>query len=126
MRPHVGDGPIRHGLPESATVSLSTDGVTWSAPVSVTDRADYAMRFQNLGATAARFVKVTVDPTSGCDAGLGSAGALLNELELYSTTDSFENDPIGNRPRGWTNMTSAWTSQDIGANDSRTALRTSS
>lgn len=103
---------LRNGRSESAQVSFSTDGSNWSAPaVTATNRTDYAINYQTLATPVnAKFVKVDVTASSTCDAGLGSSCAFLNEIELYSTTDSFENDPLNNRPRGWTGLNSTWVS----------------
>jgi hypothetical protein len=47
---------------------------------------------------------------------------LLNEIELYSTVDSFENDPVGQPPRGYTDTIGA-TVTDFDVADSRHAMR---
>jgi hypothetical protein len=103
---------LRNGRPESARVSFSTDGVTWGSPaVTVTNRTDYAIGYSTLASpVSAKFVKVDVDASSQCESGIGTSCAFLNELELYSTTDSFENDPLNNRPRGWSQLIACWVS----------------
>ena len=103
---------MRNGRPESATVSFSTDGTTWSSPAATaTNRTDYAIGYTTLATPQnAKYVKVNVDSTTNCESGLGTSCAFLNELELYSTTDSFENDPLTNRPRGWSDLASCWVS----------------
>jgi hypothetical protein len=119
---------LRNGRPASGRVYTSADGVTWGSPVAtVTNRTDLAMSYTTLGApTPARFVKVELDASSTCEAGLGTGCAFLNELELYSSVDSFENDPVNNRPRGFSNITQSWQTQhtaDLDDNDSTGALR---
>ncbi len=117
---------LRNGRAGSGRVSLSIDGITWSGPVvDVTDRTHLAMEYFPLTTpVAARYVRVEVDASGTCDSGLGSSCAFLNELELYSTINSFENDPVNNRPRGYTEITSSWaTRSGTGDNDSASALR---
>ena len=47
-----------------------------------------------------KYVRVTVhDPST--------EGTFLNEIELYSNADSFENDAVGYVPRGYTNAVGA-------------------
>ena len=116
---------IHRGVRGSASVFTSLDGVQWSAApiVSALDRAHQALEYFVLSRpVAASFVKVVVDAAGGCDAELGSSCAFLNELELYSTVDSFENDPIGAAPRGYTDVTSAWVT-DYQVGETRRALR---
>lgn len=119
---------LRNGRPASGRVYASTDGVDWGAPiVTATDRTHLAMEYFALPAPVpARFVKVVLDPSATCDAGLGARCAFLNELELYSSIDSFENDPVNNRPRGYTDIGQSWVSRrsaDLGDDDSASALR---
>jgi hypothetical protein len=115
---------LRNGRPESATVSLSTDGTSWTTPVvNVGNRTDLALNYQAFATPqAARFVKVDIPATSTCDSAVAASCAFLNELELYSTTDSFENDPVNTRPRGYTELDSAWVTRSD-TDDSSRALR---
>lgn len=103
---------LRNGRPESARVYTSTDGVTWNGPVAqASGRTDLALVYATLSApTTARYVKIEVDPSTSCDPVVGTSCTFLNEIELYSTTDSFENDPLGNRPRGYTGLNQTWIS----------------
>nr|WP_246232230.1 discoidin domain-containing protein [Nakamurella aerolata] len=91
---------LRPQLPESATVAVSSDGSAFSTVHSVTNARSNALAYKDITPVTARYVRITVPATSGCDAGLASTCAFLNELELYSTVDGFENDPWGNLPRG--------------------------
>ncbi|NUO99763.1 MAG: hypothetical protein HOV96_34610 [Nonomuraea sp.] len=101
---------LRPGHAASARVYVSQDGSTWGEPVAtVTDRVDYALRYQPVTATG-RHVKIVVEPAPGCDPEIGDSCAVLNEVELYSTTDTFDNDPIWLRPRGYTSLSAAWVS----------------
>lgn len=109
---------IRRDFEGSARVFVSGDGEAWSeAIVDARGRTHRAMEYFVLDQPArARHVKVVVESGAACDADIGAACAFLNELELYSTIDSFENDPIGNAPRGYTAVESAWvTDYDTGA-----------
>ncbi|MPZ96275.1 MAG: hypothetical protein GEU96_15520, partial [Propionibacteriales bacterium] len=91
---------LGNGEPQSATVQLSTDGVTWSTPViTATDRIDRAMKYADVEPQSARYLKVT-----------GSKGSTsVTELELYAAgLDTFENELPFAVPRGWTQATHAW------------------
>jgi hypothetical protein len=116
---------LRNGRAESGTVSLSTDGTNWTTPVNVSNRTDLAMNYQAFGTPQpAKYVRVSIPAVSTCDSEVASSCAFLNELELYSTVDSFENDPVNARPRGYTELQSAWvTTEDT--NGSSRALRIS-
>ncbi|NRQ37916.1 hypothetical protein HII36_39715 [Nonomuraea sp. NN258] len=99
---------LRPGHAASARVYVSKDGQNWGEPVAtITGRTDYALRYQAINA-AGRHVKVVTDAVAGCDAEIGETCAMLNEVELYSTTDTFDNDPVSIRPRGYQNLSNAW------------------
>jgi hypothetical protein len=115
---------LRNGRAATGRVYASTDGVTWGNPiVNATNRTHLSLEYFAVSA-AARFVKVEVDPSAACDAELGTSCAMLNELELYSTVNSFENDPVNNRPRGYTETSQTWVTRS-GTNGSTRALRLS-
>ncbi|MFL6073815.1 MAG: discoidin domain-containing protein [Mycobacteriales bacterium] len=119
---------LRNGRPASGRVYTSMDGTNWGDPVAtISDHTDLAMEYFTLSTpVSARYVKVELDATGDCDSGLGATCAFLNEMELYSAIDSFENDPVNNRPRGFTTITTSWVSQrtgDLADNDSTSALR---
>jgi hypothetical protein len=102
---------IRRDFAGSASVSLSGDGKAWTdAPiVDAQGRTHRAMEYFVLPEPLlARWVKVVVSTSAPCDADVGAGCAFLNELELYSTIDSFENDPVGSPPRGYQDVVSAW------------------
>jgi hypothetical protein len=114
---------LRNGRAESATVSLSNDGTTWTTPVvNVSHRTDLALNYQAFATPqTARFVRVSIPAESTCDSAVAASCAFLNELELYSTTDSFENDPLNVRPRGYSDLTLSWVTNATGT--SSRALR---
>lgn len=115
---------LRNGRATTGRVYASTDGVNWGSPiVNATNRTHLSLEYFGVSA-AARFVKVEVDPSAACDAELGTSCAMLNELELYSTVNSFENDPVNNRPRGFTETSQTWVTRS-GTNGSSRALRLS-
>jgi hypothetical protein len=119
---------LRNGRPASGRVYASTDGTTWGDPLAtVTNHTDLAMQYFTLASPVqAKYLKVELDASANCDAVLGSSCAFLNELELYSSIDSFENDPVNNRPRGFTGIVSSWVSHgtsDLAGHDSERALR---
>jgi hypothetical protein len=99
---------LHPGLPSSAVVEVSTDRTQWTKVVDTGTITSYALQFFPIGKVAARHVRVTVkDPNRGL--------ALLNEVELHSTVDSFENDAVGYVPRGYTNAIGATvTNRDTG------------
>ncbi|GAB2547927.1 exo-alpha-sialidase [Brachybacterium huguangmaarense] len=92
---------LEAGVPSDAQVQLSTDGTTWTAPViTATDRTDHSMRYTDFAPQDAKFVRISA-PAGGS---LGAVG----EIELYrADADTFENDPVGYAPRGWTGATGA-------------------
>ncbi|PZF80348.1 sialidase family protein [Jiangella anatolica] len=105
------------GQPLDATVQLSADGVTWSAPVVTADGArDHAMRYTEFEPQRAQFVRVT-----------GAAGVTtpVTELELYAAgVDTFENDPLYGIPRGFVDAKNTTvTDQELGGFDSGSSLR---
>jgi hypothetical protein len=115
---------LGNGQPQSATVSLSTDGVHWGAPVvTAVDRRDWAMRYTSFPAQEARYVKVS---------GPVGVTTTVTELELYATgVDTFENDNPFSVPRGWRDASHAWVTDvapnpayaEFGGFHSATALR---
>ncbi|MDQ0363865.1 discoidin domain-containing protein [Catenuloplanes indicus] len=118
---------LRNGRTATGRVHLSSDGVTWGQPVAVAaDRTHLAMEFFTLPTPAeARFVKIEVDASSACAPHLTGSCSFLNELELYSSINSFENDPVNNRPRGFTDIVQSWQTQRdpaLADNDSASAL----
>lgn len=112
------------GVPTDAKVELSLDGTTWSAPVIVAERrVDRALRYTDFPAQRAQYLRVT-----------GAAGktTTVTELEVYANDVlTFENDPIFNVPRGFSEAQHAWTTDvppqagttEMGGFQSRTALR---
>lgn len=112
------------GQPQSATVSLSADGVTWSAPVvAATDRRDWAMRYTDFPAQQAQYIKVAGPP--------GTA-TTVTELEAYAAdVDTFENEKPFAVPRGWDDAQHAWVTDvapnvayaEFGGYHSATSLR---
>ncbi|GAA0898518.1 hypothetical protein GCM10009557_73840 [Virgisporangium ochraceum] len=99
---------LHPGLPSSAVVEVSTDRTQWTKVVDTGTVTSYALTYFPVDRVAAKYVRVTVkDPNRGL--------ALLNELELHSTVDSFENDAVGYVPRGYTNAIGATvTNRDTG------------
>jgi hypothetical protein len=98
---------LRHGQKASASVFTSLDGITFCATPIVTaqNRTHRALEYFPLAnPVSAAYVKVVLDAGSPCDAEVGTSCSFLNELELYSTIDSFENDPIGSPPRSYSGV----------------------
>jgi hypothetical protein len=112
------------GQPQSATVSLSSDGVHWSAPVvTATGRRDWAMRYTDFPAQQAQYIKVTGPPGST---------TTVTELEAYAAgVDTFENEKPFAVPRGWRAAEHAWVTDvapnvayaEFGGYHSATSLR---
>ena len=99
---------LHPGLPSTAVVEVSTDRTQWTKVADTGALRSYALTYYPIDRVAAKYVRVTVDdPNRGL--------ALLNEIELYSTADSFENDAVGYVPRGYTNAIGATvTTKDTG------------
>ncbi|MFG1608432.1 exo-alpha-sialidase [Actinoplanes sp. NPDC049265] len=113
---------LRPGVAATAHLSTSADGTTWTdAPVTIATGGDRAMRYYAFDATA-RHVRVTADATT-CPG--GTPCSMINELELYSTVNSFENEAT--IPRGLTGLACVRMTQPAGngdpAHDSRFAVR---
>jgi hypothetical protein len=89
----------------SATIEGSTDGLQWTRVVDTGSILSYAMSYFTVNRVAARYVRVTAD------------AGVLNELELHSTTDSFENDAVGYVPRGYTGAIGATVTDENTAGD---------
>jgi hypothetical protein len=104
---------LHPGERSKATVEVSVDGKAWQPVVRTGEITSYALKYFDLDGVAAKYVRVKVDDRHR---------AFLNELELYSTVDSFENDPVGQVPRGYTNAVGA-TVTDFDTDDSRRMLR---
>lgn len=108
---------LRIGHAQSAKMSVSTDGTTWSQPVVATgDITSQALRYYNLPAPApARYVRVELQ-------GPEAQPLFLNEIELYSTVDSFENEAPDAAPRGYSETVGA-TVLATGGRDSTQVLQ---
>lgn len=91
---------LHPGQPSAATVEVSTDGQSWQRVIDTGTLTSYAMKYFRIDGVAARYVRVTVNDPS-------PEGAFLNEIELYSNVDSFENDAVGYVPRGYTDAIGA-------------------
>lgn len=102
------------GQPLDATVSLSADGQTWSAPVvTAQGTRDRALRYTDFTPQEARYVKITAP---------AGTTTPVTEFEVYSAdVQTFENDPIFGVPRGFTDAKHAWTT-DVPVTPGTTAL----
>lgn len=109
---------LHYGAPASAKVEVSGDGETWTEVADTGELTSYAMRYFPFEPVQADRVRVTV--ADGDPEGM----TFLNELELYSTVDSFENDAVDQVPRGYTGAVGA-TVTDFDVDDSRHVLRLS-
>ncbi|WP_162606694.1 discoidin domain-containing protein [Jiangella asiatica] len=107
---------LQYGAPSAARVEVSTDGETWTEVLDTGTVTTYALRYFELPDVEASQVRVTVADTDP------QALEFLGELELYSTVDSFENDPVGQVPRGYTSAIGA-TVTDFDVDDSRHVMR---
>jgi hypothetical protein len=115
---------LGNGQPQSATVSLSPDGVHWSAPVvTATDRRDWAMRYSDFPVQQAQYIKVAGPP---------GIATTVTELEAYAAgVDTFENEKPFAVPRGWNEAEHAWVTDvapnvayaEFGGYHSATSLR---
>ncbi|MGI8416962.1 MAG: discoidin domain-containing protein [Nakamurella sp.] len=115
---------LGHGeLAQTATVSLSEDGTTWTPVITAKNRLDRSMKYTDFATQNARYVKVS---------GPLGATTTVTELELYSAdVDTFENEIPFSVPRGWTDAANAWVTNvpddpaysDFGGYHSSTVLR---
>lgn len=107
---------LQYGAPGAARVEVSADGVAWAEVVDTGTITSYTQAYYPVPGVRARHVRVTVADTDP------RGPEFLGELELYSTTDSFENDPVGQVPRGYTEAIGA-TVTDVDVDDSRHVMR---
>jgi hypothetical protein len=96
-------------------VEVSVDGTQWIPVVDTGRITSFAMHYFPIDKVAARYVRITLDDPN-------RQGVFLNEVELYSTADSFENDAVGYVPRGYTKALGA-TVTDVNTNGDGHALR---
>ena len=125
------------GARAGAQVSTSVDGVTWTpatlgypagVPAGAAGRidtpGDRALRYYTL-AVNARFLRITTDAASCTAVGGPATCSMINELELFSTVNSFENEP--SVPHGLAELACVRVTQPGGNgdpnHDSRYALR---
>ena len=97
---------LQYNTTQSATVDLSTNGTTWTTVKTYTNVKHNAINYTNIANTSARYVRVTVT----------GAGPLvgLNEIELYSTADTFENYAQNQIPYGYSAPNAGfWVSEGI-------------
>lgn len=109
---------LHPGLPSSAVVQVSTDKKNWTTVVDTGSISSYALDYFPIDTVAVKFVRVSVTDPNRDRAG----NAFLNEIELYSTSDSFENDAVDAAPRGYTDTIGA-TVTDVDTNGDGHALR---
>lgn len=107
---------LQYGVPGAARVEVSSDGSTWTEVVDTGTITSYTQTYYPVRDVRARHVRVTVADTDP------RAPEFLGELELYSTVDSFENDPVGQVPRGYTGAIGASVT-DFDVDDSRHVMR---
>lgn len=126
------------GARATARVSTSVNGVDWTpaalgypagVPASaetgrIDSPGDRALRYYTLNADA-RHIHVTTEAASCAAVSGPTACSMINELELYSTVNSFENEP--SVPHGLTDLSCVRITQPAGngdpSRDSRYALR---
>ncbi|WP_436532738.1 hypothetical protein [Actinoplanes sp. HUAS TT8] len=116
------------GVAAGARVSTSTDGTTWTPatlgyPAGSADpgetglirtAGDRALRYYTLNATA-KYLRITTEASTCTTVGGPDACSMINELELYSTVNSFENEfaiPHGVSDVACARVTSVWGNGD--------------
>lgn len=98
---------LRRGQRATGRVEVSLDGVCW-APVVEHDTTSQALHYVDFDVPLrARFVRVQVDDEE-CNAEVGAQCAILSEVELYTTVNSFENEAINSVPRGYSAGNGVW------------------
>ena len=96
------------GRPVSGGVEVSADGKCWHSIVPTQTRTHHALEYFQLSAPLrVSHLRVRVGSQT-CAQGPGSDCAILNEIEIYSTVNSFENDAINNVPRGYSAGGGVW------------------
>ena len=78
---------LHYNNSESATIDVSTNGTSWSTVKTYSNATHNAINYTSITAQPVRYVRVSVN-------GSGSL-VCLNELELYGTTDTYENNALG-------------------------------
>jgi len=78
---------LHYNNSESATIDVSTNGTSWSTVKTYTNATHNAINYTSITAQPVRYVRVSVN-------GAGSL-VCLNELQLYETADTFENNAVG-------------------------------
>ncbi|MFI1993499.1 discoidin domain-containing protein [Actinoplanes sp. NPDC020271] len=114
------------GAAAKAQLEVSADGVTWTpaGPGTISTTGDRALRYYPLDATAG-YLRIRTEAASCAAVGGPAQCSMINELELYSTVNSFENEfaiPRGLSNLACTRMTSVWANGDPG-HDSGNAVR---
>lgn len=96
---------LKNGSPQSASIYFSIDGTNWGQAVkSYSNAKHYALDYTRFNVPiSARYVKVVATGTDGM--------VSLNEIELYTDEDTFENHPTPKAPTGYQNARMAWVSE---------------
>ena len=85
---------LQTSVAQAATVQFSTNGSSWTTMYNFPNTTKhYAMQYFNFAPVQARYVKVSVSSTT--------APVSLNEIELYETASTFENEALGGMPVGY-------------------------
>lgn len=109
---------LHPGLPSAAVVQTSVDGRVWTPVTETGTLRSRALTYFPIHDVPAKYLRVTVNEKNRDRAG----AAFLNEIELYSTVDSFENDAVETVPRGYVNAIGA-TVTDVDTNGDGHAMR---
>jgi len=84
---------LQYNTAESATVAYSTNGTSWTTIKTYTNAVHNAINYTD-GTITARYVRVNVTG--------GTSPISVNEVELYTRADTFENYAYGIVPYGYT------------------------
>lgn len=97
---------LLYGRQQSATFEYSQNGSTWTTFKSYTNVTQYTTDYTSFSPISARYIRVS---------STGSAGIVgLNELQLYTLNDTFENYTINVPPAGYSLLnTGFWVSQGV-------------
>jgi hypothetical protein len=97
---------LQYHTAESATIDVSTNGTSWTTVKTYTNAIHNAIDYTDLTPISARYVRATVS-------GAGPFVA-LNEIELYSTADTFENYAQNAVPYGYSSSSGGfWVSEGV-------------
>lgn len=100
---------LLHGIPQSATIDCSSDGINWTTLKTYSSVTHYTVDYTSFSPIAARYIRATVTGTTG------KVG--VNEINVFRTADTYEDYVYGIVPYGYTPSDTAspdfWVSEGV-------------